>query len=187
MLPAEHVGPEGAQCSRHGHLRHDSMCCKRYHLLDLDATALDPLRISNMWVFESAGRLACNEYVCTAQSSLVVACSAGVTQQFAPQWSLGCMSFDMKITTRAQVLVWDMRGGRAPARQLGARGPEQHPLLAAFRLHEALGRVPDLASQTDVPASSVDALLADPRDDRRAAFALASGWAGVRPCGTLGF
>ena len=41
-----------------------------------------------------------------------------------------------------QVLMWDVRGGRAPTAQLGAYGPARHPLLAAVRLKSTLAAVP---------------------------------------------
>ena len=41
-----------------------------------------------------------------------------------------------------QVLMWDVRGGRAPTAQLGAYGPARHPLLASVKLRNALAAVP---------------------------------------------
>jgi hypothetical protein len=91
---------------------------------------------------------------------------------------------ETELSFSLQVLVWDMRGGHAPVRALGAHGPARHPLLASFRLRDALARVPELASQAPLPASPLHALLMDPRDSCRAAFSLACGWAGAHstPC-----
>ncbi|CAL8463224.1 g2758 [Coccomyxa elongata] len=78
-----------------------------------------------------------------------------------------------------QVLMWDVRGGRAPTAQLGAYGPARHPLLSAVRLRAALAAVPGLTQQTPLPGTSLLSLILDPLDPRRAAFCLPSGWQGV--------
>ena len=77
-----------------------------------------------------------------------------------------------------QVLMWDVRGGRAPTAQLGAYGPARHPLLSAVRLRAALAAVPGLTQQTPLPGTSLLSLILDPLDQRRAAFCLPSGWQG---------
>lgn len=78
----------------------------------------------------------------------------------------------------AQILVWDVRGGRSAAAQLGAYGPAKHPILTAFRVHDALEAVPGLAQQTRIPLRTTVDLLIDPCDPRRVAFSLGCGWHG---------
>ncbi len=75
--------------------------------------------------------------------------------------------------------MWDVRGGRAPTAQLGAYGPARHPLLSAVRLRTALAAVPGLTQQTLLPRTSLESLILDPLDPRRAAFCLNCGWQGT--------
>ncbi|KAK9908096.1 hypothetical protein WJX75_002692 [Coccomyxa subellipsoidea] len=78
-----------------------------------------------------------------------------------------------------QVLMWDVRGGRAPTAQLGAYGPARHPLLASVKLKNSLAAVRGLTHQTYLPVTAVRSLTLDPCDPRRAAFSLHCGWHGV--------
>jgi hypothetical protein len=81
--------------------------------------------------------------------------------------------------TLPQVVVWDIRVRRCAARQLGAYGPAKHPVLATFRLHDALADVPGLAQQTIIPWRTAVTLTSDPCDPRRVAFSLGCGWHGT--------
>ena len=76
-----------------------------------------------------------------------------------------------------QVLAWDVRGSA------GMLGTPRHALLAAVDLRAALGRVPRLVAQTEIPALRIDSLVLDPGDPSRVAFHLGLGWSGAE--GTL--